>query len=232
MIKLGIMQPYFLPYIAYWQLIKTVDLFVVYDNIEYTKKGWINRNKFLQKGKGVYFTVPLKNDSDYLHVRNRLIADTFEKDKLLNQIRAAYQKAPFYNEAFPIFTAIIENEQPNLFDFIYFSIMRVCTYLQINTKIIKSSDISIDHTLKAENKVIAMCKHLQSRIYINSIGGIDLYSRDMFNKNLIELKFLRSNIIPYKQFNNEFVPNLSILDVMMFNSVKEISQMLVSYDLI
>jgi hypothetical protein len=228
---LGIMQPYFLPYIGYWQLIRAVDLFVIYDNIEYTKKGWINRNRFLQNGGVAYFTVPLKKGSDYVHVRERFISDTFDRRKVLNQIKAAYQKAPLYNTAFPIFSTIIENKNLNLFDFIYFSVMQVCKYLQINTKIVKSSDIAIDHKLKADIKVITICKCLQGNEYINPIGGIDLYSKDLFKQNGINLNFIKPNEIRYKQYNNEFIPWLSILDVMMFNSKDEIHRMLDDFKL-
>ncbi len=78
--KLAIMQPYFFPYIGYFQLINTVDEFVVYDNIEFTKKGWINRNRILVNGKDEYITLPIKKDSDFLHVKDRFLAETWSKD--------------------------------------------------------------------------------------------------------------------------------------------------------
>src|SRR5690349_10134683 len=113
--KLAIMQPYFFPYIGYFQLINASDLFIVYDNIQYTKKGWINRNRFLQNGKDVLFSIPLKKDSDYLDVRDRDLALDFNKTKLLNQIKAAYQRAPYMNETYPIIEEIIQFDDINLF---------------------------------------------------------------------------------------------------------------------
>jgi hypothetical protein len=229
--KLGIMQPYFLPYIGYFQLIHAVDVFVIYDNIKYTKKGWINRNRFLQNDKDEYFTLPIKKDSDYLNIKDRCISTSFDRNKILNQIRSFYKKAPLYNTVFPLFKTIIENQNLNLFDFIYFSIIQICQYLQIDTNIIKSSEITIDHTLHAEEKVMAICKCLGGHIYINPSGGTELYSKEQFKKNGISLNFIKSNEIQYKQYDNGFVPWLSILDVMMFNDKSKINKMLIDYTL-
>jgi hypothetical protein len=230
--KLGIMQPYFLPYIGYWQLVKAIDIFVIYDNIEYTKQGWINRNRFLQNGRDAYFTLPLKKDSDFLDVKARYIADSFDRNKILNQIKASYQKAPYFTTVFPVFKKIIEYENINLFDYIYASMLQICDYLNIRTKIIKSSDVAIDHALQSEEKVIAICKWLGGDTYINAIGGVELYSEERFNQNGICLRFIRTNEMQYKQYNNKFVPWLSILDVMMFNHSEEIEDMLNQYILL
>ena len=96
--KLAIMQPYFLPYIGYFQLIAAVDQFIVYDNIKYTKKGWINRNRLLQNGTDTVFSIPLSKDSDALDIRERQIAADFRRDKLLKQIAEAYRKAPYFGQ--------------------------------------------------------------------------------------------------------------------------------------
>lgn len=100
--KVAIMQPYFFPYIGYWQLINSVDTFVIYDNIQYTKKGWINRNRFLQNGKDCLFSISLKKDSDFLDIRDRIISDDFNRKKMLNQIKCSYQKAPYFDEVSPL----------------------------------------------------------------------------------------------------------------------------------
>ena len=105
--KLGIMQPYFLPYIGYWQLLSAVDVFVVYDNIKYTKKGWINRNRFLVNGQPKLFTIPLRKDSDMLDVDRRSLANDFRRDKLIHQLESSYHKAPFFQELFPVIAEII-----------------------------------------------------------------------------------------------------------------------------
>src|SRR2546421_3494048 len=100
--KVAIMQPYFFPYIGYFQLISSVDLFIIYDDIKYTKKGWINRNRFLRNGADCVFTVPVRKDSDFLDVKDRLLARDFDRIKLVNQLREAYRRAPHFDEAFPI----------------------------------------------------------------------------------------------------------------------------------
>jgi hypothetical protein len=218
--KLAIMQPYIFPYIGYFQLINAVDKFVVYDNIQFTKKGWINRNRILVNSKDEYFTIPLKKDSDYLNVDGRKLADSFllEKIKLLRKISESYKKAPYFDEVFPLLKEIISQEEENLFKFIYQSLLSVCEYLDIKTELIISSTIPIDHQLKSQNKVIAICKALDATQYINPIGGVELYSKEIFEQNNVELNFIRANPIEYPQFKNEFVPWLSIIDVMMFNS--------------
>jgi hypothetical protein len=225
--KIAIMQPYFLPYIGYWQLINAV-----YDNIQYTKKGWFNRNRFLQNGEDVLFTIPLKKDSDYLDVKDRYISSDFSKDKLINQLKGAYSKAPHSAQVLPIIEEILNYDNDNLFEYILNSIKRVCLYLDIETKIIISSEVSINHSLKAENKVIAICKAEDASTYINPIGGVELYDKEEFKSNEIDLKFLKSNNVEYQQFDHQFVPWLSIADVMMFNDKEEIKKFLESYELV
>ncbi|WP_029905962.1 WbqC family protein [Prevotella sp. 10(H)] len=230
--KLGIMQPYFLPYIGYFQLLNAVDKYVIYDNIQYTKKGWINRNRILQNGKDLMISIPLEKDSDYLDVKDRFVSAGFDKKKLLNQIREAYRKTPYYNEVMPIIGDIINYEENNLFLYIYNSVQKVCGYLGIDTEIIISSTIDIEHSLKGQEKVLALCKELKASDYYNAIGGQELYSPEDFRRENINLHFLSTNPIEYKQFSNEFVPWLSILDVMMFNTLDEIKKMLDNYKLI
>jgi hypothetical protein len=232
--KVGIMQPYFLPYIGYFQLLNAVDIFVVYDNIEYTKKGWINRNRILVNGKDEYFTIPIKKDSDFLNINQRFLAETFEKDKIkiLRKINESYRKAPFYEQGNYLIEDILSFKSFNLFEFIFNSIIKICYYLDISTQIVRSSEISIDHSLKSEKKVISICNFFKTNTYINSIGGIELYSKVEFKKNNLELIFLKTHKIEYKQFDYTFVPLLSILDIIMFNSKDQIKSFLNNYKLI
>lgn len=231
--KIAIMQPYFFPYIGYFQLIRSVDEFVIYDNIEYTKKGWINRNRILMNGKDRLITLPIKKDSDFLNVVDRQISTDWNKErvKLLNQIKSSYNKATYFNEVFPILQNIIMNNKDNLFDFIFDSIISLNKYLDIKTKMVISSSLSIDHNLKSKYKVIEICKNLKADVYINSIGGVELYDKKEFQSNYIKLNFLKSKPIVYKQFNNDFIQWLSIIDVMMFNSKSKIDEYLNSYEL-
>ena len=229
--KTGIMQPYFFPYIGYWQLINAVDVFVVYDNIKYTKKGWINRNRYLYEGQDKLFTLELEKASDFLNVCERKISDSFNKKKLLNQIAAAYKKAPFLKEIYGLFENIIMCEHDNLFEYIYNSILITMKALGIETKTTISSHIDIDHSLKSQDKVLAICEKLGAGSYINPIGGIELYDKNVFNSHNIELKFLRTKKISYEQNGGIFVPSLSILDVLMFNGKEKTKEFLDLFNL-
>lgn len=225
---LGIMQPYFFPYIGYFQLMNTVDEFVVYDNIEYSKKGWINRNRILVNGKDDYISLPLKNDSDYLNIDQRYLADAWIKDrkKMLNRVIESYKKAAFFEQAFPVIEKAVLFEEGNLFNFIFYSLTKIKEYLEIKTTLLVSSAIAIDHTLKAEEKVIEICKARKATTYINAIGGLELYNRERFQQENIHMHFLETGNVRYPQFTNEFIPFLSIIDVLMFNSKQEVKQML------
>jgi hypothetical protein len=225
---LAIMQPYFFPYIGYFQLMKLVDEFVVYDNIQYTKKGWINRNRILVNGKDEYISIPLKKDSDFLDIKGRYLAETWpsERKKLINKISESYRKAPMYKAVMPLVETCLNCEKENLFEFIMNSLGQVKEYLSIKTPVVISSGINVDHQLKSAERVIAICKEQGADKYINPIGGIELYSKEKFGEEGIELGFLKSENIIYPQFNNEFVPYLSILDVMMFNDKDKIGEFL------
>lgn len=231
--KLAIMQPYFFPYIGYFQLINHVDEFIIYDNIEYAKKGWINRNRILVNGKDAYITLPLKKGSDFAHVRERELSDDWgaERKKMLNRIKESYRKAPQFLNAFPVIEQVLLFEDANLFGFILNSINVINAYLGITTPMVTSSTVAIDHTLKAGEKVKALCKTRDAKTYVNPIGGVELYDKEDFTREGIELQFLKTDNIIYDQFKNEFVPFLSIIDVMMFNSLDEIKMMLQQFSL-
>jgi len=228
------MQPYFLPYIGYFQLINSVDEFIIYDNIQYTKKGWINRNRILFDNKDRLITLPIKKDSDFLNVIDRELSDVWEKEKkdILNLIKISYKNAPNFVEGYELLLKCFNTEEINLFKFIYNSIIEINNYLDIKTKITISSSINIDHNLKSQDKVVALCLNKKTKTYINSIGGVELYDKKTFKDNNLELKFIKSNLIEYNQFNNKFIPWLSIVDVIMFNSKDEVKKYLNKYELI
>jgi len=231
--KTAIMQPYFMPYIGYFQLISSVDLFIVYDNIKYTKKGWINRNRMLQNGKDVMFSLPLRSDSDFLYVRDRRLQAGFNRNKLLNQFAGAYRRAPYLEQTFTLIEQVVRYDEDNLFKVIHNSIVRTCEHLGITTEIGISSNISIDHDLKNQDKVLALCEAFGADTYVNPIGGLALYSKEEFLARSVELKFIKSNSFEYTQFGNDFVPWLSIIDVLMFNPLDAIRECISSnYELI
>jgi hypothetical protein len=228
------MQPYFMPYIGYWQLMAAVDEFVIYDNIQYTKKGWINKNRFLRNGKAEVFSLPLKKGSSLLEVKDRYLSDDFEKEaaRLLRRIGGAYKKAPNFEETFALIEKCLAYDNKNLFDFIYNSIIVIKLYLGIDTKIIISSGIDMDHSLTSSDKVKAICHSLGAEKYINPIGGLELYSKEDFYNNDIDLVFHKALPFEYEQFNHEFEPWLTMLDILMFNSKDQVAIWLKKFELI
>jgi hypothetical protein len=223
--KLAIMQPYFLPYLGYFQLIGCVDEFIVYDNIKYVKSGWINRNRLCRGGEAAVFSLPLKAASDSLDVRERELAPSFEREKLLNQFRGAYHRAPQFPQVFALLERIVGFGDNNLFGYLEHSIRGVCGFLGIGTPIRVSSGIGIDHSLKGEDKVMDLCRAAGASTYVNAIGGVDLYSKDEFRRRGVELKFVRMKPLEYPQFGTPFVPALSIVDVLMFNSPETVRRL-------
>jgi hypothetical protein len=232
--KLAVMQPYFFPYIGYFQLINAADEFVVYDAIEYTKKGWINRNRILTNGTDAYISLALMKASDSLFVNDRQLADTWpsERKKILNRITETYRRAPEFQAVYPKIEAWLETSERNLFKFLYELLMKLLDLLEIETRVHISSGIGFDNSLKGEEKVLAIAGALGAAEYINPIGGQALYSRDTFLENGIRLRFLQSEEIVYPQFGDEFVPNLSIIDVLMFNPLARVRDYLDEYRLI
>lgn len=216
--RIGIMQPYLLPYIGYFQLLQYVDRFVIYDDIQYTKKGWINRNRFLRNGTAVTFTVPVQKASDYLDVKCRHVAEAYNPQKLLAQIKGAYGKAPFFEQAFPVIEDVLTYESADLFDFLHHGLVRTCAYLDIQTPILVSSSIEPDTGLKGQVRVLSLCEKLGAREYINPIRGLDLYQASAFRERGITIGFMKRADVRYAQFGPDFLSDLSVLDVMMFNT--------------
>lgn len=231
--KIAIMQPYFFPYLGYWQLMNIVDKFVIYDDVNYIKRGWINRNRILVEGKPFYIHVPVVKASQNKIINEmEVFVDSSLRKKELKTIELAYKKAPFFDSVYPLIKDIINTEQNRLSEYLIKSLHVIARYLQIETEFLISSQIRKNNNLKAQDKIIDICRVLEADEYYNAIGGLDLYSGKMFNENGIQLFFVNMNEISYKQYNNSFVPNLSILDIMMFNSVEEIHKMLKEYTLV
>lgn len=231
--KLGIMQPYFMPYIGYWQLMNLVDQYVIYDDVNFIKGGWINRNRILVNGVPKYFNVPMLGASPNLLI-NEVRVDHNEAiiRKNLRILEAAYRKAPYYEAVRPMLEDILWCQEEDIAKYIRHSFDVIGEYLGIRTKLILSSDLNKDNTLKGQDKVLAICKLLGAAEYYNAIGGQELYSYEAFRENGVRLNFVKTKDIEYRQFENEFQPNLSIIDVMMFNSREQIREYLEDYTLL
>jgi hypothetical protein len=227
------MQPYFMPYTGYFQLISAVDVFIIYDNIKYTKKGWINRNRMLLNGAASVFSLPLKSAPDSLDIRDREIAPVFRGETLLARVRGAYRRAPFFESTYALLEHILGSEERNLFRFLESSIARTSEHLDIPTQIRRSSSVPIDHELRGQERVIAMCEAVGTDMYVNAIGGVELLSPGAFRAHGMELRFLNSQPHQYTQLGEGFVGQLSILDVLMFNPLSRVQDLVrTGYELI
>jgi len=232
-VKLAIMQPYFFPYIGYWQLIAAVDRFVIYDDVNYIKSGWINRNRILINGDPTYMTVPLNQSS-----RNKKICDLsllsslIWRKKLVKMVGNTYRRTPCFSEVFPVIEKIILYEANNLSDYLTHQIQELSAFMGIQAKIIQTSRCYDNSKLVGQDRILDICIQEGATIYINPQGGVDLYDRDSFIRNEIDLKFLMSFSVEYKQFGLGHVPWLSIIDVLMFNTKSQIHAMLNQYKLV
>ncbi len=227
--KLAIMQPYFFPYIGYWQLLNLVDKFVIFDDVNFIKKGYINRNSILIQGQPNRLTLQLIKAS-----QNKLINDTSvggNRLEILNTISHAYKKAPYFDTVFPMIETILRSEELNLAKFIGLSLKTISNYLDIKTEFLYSSEVEKDNNLKGESKILEVCKALGAKSYFNAIGGQALYNKETFENKGVKLLFVGVEPIRYKQFGDDFVPNLSIIDILVFNSESDIKSLLEKYSL-
>jgi hypothetical protein len=215
-VRVGIMQPYFLPHLSYFQLIACTDYFCLHDKVKYTKQSWINRNRVILNGKIEYITIPVKSSSDFDHIDEKLISNTFDRESILRKIELNYKKSPNFDDVFPVVLDILNYKNSNLFEFVENSIKMVCKYLQLETKIIKSSETGYDQNLTKSQMIMDICNKLQGDTYINSHGGIELYEASEFLKNEIVLLFSKQMNFLYSNSMGQTNSSLSILDTLMW----------------
>ena len=224
------MQPYFFPYIGYFQLIQLVDTYVIADDLNFIKNSYIKKNSILDNGAPALISLQLIGAS-----QNKLINEIEvgnDIDKLLTAIQRRYAKAPYFKDVFSLLETILSSKEKNLARFLGDSLMEISTYLGIQTKFLYSSEIEKNNDLKFDARIMDICKSVGADQYINAIGGKELYEKDKFATEGIELSFIDTQELEYKQFNKAFVPNLSMIDVMMFNSKEETRELLQRYELV
>jgi WbqC-like protein len=233
-VRLAIMQPYVFPYIGYFQLIHSVERFVVYDDVAFIKQGWINRNRILINGQAAFFNVPVKNASSFVPIRNTLIDDGDHnprwREKLLRTFEIAYRRSPEFNRVFPLIDSVFNHHATHIGEIAVASLKAVMSYLEIKTDWVDSS-VGLASDFRSEDRVVAICKTQGASEYVNPSGGKELYSRERFERDGLRLRFLDTRPIEYKQFSDPFVPWLSVIDVLMFNSVSVVRSYLERYDL-
>jgi hypothetical protein len=233
--KIAIMQPYFLPYIGYFQMIKAVDKFVFYDDVNFIKRGWINRNRILVNGVDFMFTVPIQKVSqNNLICSSMLQKETYSEwsKKFLQTIKLNYKRAPNFNIVFNLLTQLLSKDYNTISELAIESVKTISIYLGLDREFIISSYAYNNINLERQQRLIDICKIEKSKQYINAIGGQNLYSHFEFDSAGIELNFIQTFSITYKQFNSEFIPGLSIVDVLMFNTIEEVHQMLNKFELV
>lgn len=230
---IAIMQPYIFPYIGYFQLINAVDKFIIYDDVNFINKGFINRNRILVAGQPHLFTIPLKDASQnkLIHEVELSVSEPWRK-KLLKTIQQSYLKAPNFQIVFPIIEEILLHDCSHISELATFGMQKICTYMGIQTEIISTSRIYENAHLKASDRILDICKQHHTDGYINPIGGIELYDKEVFEAEHIQLQFIKSKECAYTQYKNEFVPWLSIIDVLMFVNKENFGNLLTEYELI
>ena len=230
------MQPYLFPYIGYFQLVAAVNKFVIYDDVNFIKGGWINRNNVLINKKSNLFTVPLNKASSNTLINETKINLKFYniwKVKFLRSLEQSYKKSPYFTEVYNLIENVLEiNENDLISELAVNSIKNVSDYLQLDTEICKTSENYNNKTKSGQERVLDICGIEKASHYINPIGGIELYSKNTFKENGIALNFIKSKPIIYSQFDNDFSPWLSIIDVLMFNSISEVNVMVNQYELV
>lgn len=223
-----------MPYLGYFQLVHAVDKFVFFDDVNFIKKGWINRNYIYSLNGPHLFTVPLIKAS-----QNKLIKDTYINDfepfrlSFKESLRHSYSKAPFYSQVIEWLEGwFFRSEFSFISQLAATSIQKVFEYLDLEKEFFFSSEIDYqksktDNT--ATDKIISICRLLGAKHYINPRNGKDLYQRADFERYDLKLSFINMKPIAYSQFDREFMPYLSMIDVLMFNNKEQIKKLLTEY---
>lgn len=229
----AVMQPYFFPYIGYWQLIHAVDRFVIYDDVNYIKKGWINRNRLLINGKPAYITAPLHQASQFKRICDTALQpSSIWRDKLVRKIAITYRKSPCFSEVFPIIESLIRHETDGLADYLAHQLQTLAAFMGIKTEFVSSEDRYANEHLSGQARVLDVCKRENATAYVNSQGGRSLYDGETFRRAGVKLSFSVMLPVPYRQRSPEFVPRLSIIDALMAIGPVDIRHHLDAFELI
>jgi hypothetical protein len=229
----AIMQPYFFPYLGYFQLVQAVDHFVLYDDVMFIKKGWINRNRILMQGNEFMFTVPLEKQSQNKTIRESTVAWNSDfAAKFLVQLRSSYKKAPHVEEVCSLIEGVLAERPTSLADLAGSSIQATWNYLALEKKFYYSSALTVPDNLGRAERLMEITKSFGENVYINAANGKALYDKPSFATHGVDLQFIQGELPPYSQGNRtEFLSGLSMIDVMMWNDVPRIREMLMRFTL-
>jgi hypothetical protein len=227
--RIAVMQPYIFPYLGYYQLVNAVDLFIFFDDVNYIKKGWINKNNILVGGESHKFTVPVRDASQNKPINKIELSEFVDwRSKFLKTVEGAYKKAPYFNDIFEIINKILDQSYSSVSELAKSSVKEISIHLGLKTEFESSSGLS--YARNAENgqeKILDICKLKKATSYLNPMNGRDLYNKSDFESKGIELRFIKMNEVIYMQYSKEkFIPSLSIIDILMFNDKRAIHQLL------
>lgn len=212
------MQPYLFPYIGYFQLVAAVDKFVFYDDVNFIKNGWINRNRLLISGDVRYLTIPLSGASPFLKINQiQIMANGAWRKKMSAAVRQSYAKAPHFDVIYNLFSEIVFSDELSISELAKQSVIAISKYLGLPTQFIMSSSIYGNSNLNGESRVLDICRREIACQYYNLPGGKELYQEDLFKLNGIELQFIDPRLTAYRQLSEQFYPGLSMIDVLMHN---------------
>lgn len=232
--KLGIMQPYFFPYLGYYCLIKHTDDFILFDTVQFIRHGWIERNRILKQNEGwLYIQVPLIKAPQQTLIKDMQINNNLPwKNKILSQLQVYKKKAPFYYTVLKLINQIFENEYHDIV-LLNKDILKItCDYLGFNRdfKIFSQMGLNIETVREPDEWALNICKAIDGvEEYWNPPGGQLFFDKSKYEENNITLKFQSIELVSYDQKQTQFEPGLSIIDVVMFNSVEDINKMLENY---
>ena len=226
--RVAIVQPYLFPYLGYYQLAVSVDRWVFFDDVMYIKRGYINRNYILLNGAAHRFSVPIREQSNLRAINEHYVILPFHK--ILKAIAQAYAKAPYFSHVFPMVASVLDGRETNIARIAGASLHAVLDYLGIGIQDSWSSAFSGHQHLKAQDRVLAICMTMGASEYVNPIGGVELYDEETFAARGIRLLFHRMRPVSYRQGDFPFVPNLSMIDVLMHNHPDRVTTLLREYD--
>jgi hypothetical protein len=226
------MQPYLFPYLGYFHLMHAVDRFIVFDDVDYIRSGWINRNRILLDGKPFRFTLPVHNARRNRRINQIQRADDARwRTKFLLTLEHAYRGAPCFEETRQLIRSILEDSEENLATWITGSLRTLARHLSIAVEIASSSSRSPNSALARQNRILDICRQEGAKTYVNLSGGRALYQREAFAHEGIDLKFVQSQLVPYAQPGGAFVPGLSIIDALMYQTVDHLIREQFVYEL-
>ena len=230
----SMMQPYLFPYLGYFQLIALSDVFVLGDDLQYVKGSWMNRNRILVNGQPKLITFPLKKGHQTEQIRERWLCDDFDREAeaLMKMLERSYAKAPERDSVLPLIRGILQCPDRNLALFTEHSLRCLCAYLDIHTPIYRGSSLGLPAKMDMQERVIQITHRMDGELYLNPIGGMDLYCPARFRADGLLLRFLRMDDIAYPQLKHPFVPSLSIIDVLMFNSREALKDLLLRFSVV